>query len=150
MLRTYLQEKLPDYMVPAAFVMLESLPLTPNGKVDRRALPAPELLRPQTDEAFVGPRTPVEEALARIWVEVLGIDQVGVHDNFFTELGGHSLLATQLISRVRNTFQIELPLRHIFEAPTVAKFALVIEDALLTEIEELSDEEVQRFIDSTG
>jgi acyl carrier protein len=134
-------------MVPAAYVMLDALPLTPNGKVDRGALPAPEMLRPEIEEAYIGPRTPIEEMLASIWAEVLGIEQVGVHDNFFTELGGHSLLATQLMSRVRNTFQVELSLRHIFEASTVAEFSLVIEDALLSEIEDLSDDEVQRLID---
>jgi acyl carrier protein len=120
-LRRFLKEQLPEYMVPSAFVTLESLPLTPNGKVDRRALPEPEL-RPELELTFVAPRTPIEEMLASIWAGVLSIEQVGVHDNFF-ELGGHSLLATQVISRVRDTISIELPLRSLFEAPTIAELA---------------------------
>jgi hypothetical protein len=88
-LRNFLKEKLPDYMIPSAFVMMDSLPLTPNGKVDRKALPAPEPERTDMEKSFVSPRTPVEEALAGIWCEVLGLKEVGVHDNFF-ELGGHS------------------------------------------------------------
>lgn len=116
-LRHFLMEKLPDYMVPATIVMLEKLPLTPNGKVDRRALPAPDLSR--SDVGFVAPRTPTEEVLAAIYAEVLGLEKVGIDDNFF-ELGGHSLLATQVISRLREAFKMELPLRSLFEKPTVA------------------------------
>ena len=126
-LRSHLGGKLPEYMLPSLYLFLEVLPLLPNGKVNRRALPAPDLQRAQMEEAYLGPRTPVEEVLAGIWAEVLGIDQVGVHDNFFTQLGGHSLLATQLISRVRNTFHIELPLQRLFESPTVAGLAYWIE-----------------------
>ena len=121
-LRSYLREKLPDYMVPAAFVLLESLPLTANGKIDRRALPAPDASRPDVANAYMAPRSPIEEGLAEIWRAVLGITQIGVHDNFF-EIGGHSLMATQVISRVREVFQAELPLRTLFEAPTVAALA---------------------------
>jgi acyl carrier protein len=117
-LRSFLQQKLPEYMVPSVFVFLDSLPLTPNGKLDRKALPAPDQTRPELDETFVAPRTPVEETLASIWAGVLKVDKVGIHDNFF-ELGGHSLLATQLISRIRDTFKIDLPLRSLFEAPTI-------------------------------
>jgi amino acid adenylation domain-containing protein len=127
-LRSFLQEKLPDYMVPSVFMMLNALPLTPNGKVDRRALPAPEL-RPELELTFVAPRTPVEEMLASIWAGVLGIEQVGIHNNFF-ELGGHSLLATQVISKVRDTLAVELPLRSLFEAPTVATLAEHVENSL--------------------
>jgi len=127
-LRRFLKEQLPDYMVPSAFVTLESLPLTPNGKVDRRALPEPEL-RPELELTFVAPRTPIEEMLASIWAGVLSIEQVGVHENFF-ELGGHSLLATQVISRVRDTISIELPLRSLFEAPTIAELAEWVENLL--------------------
>ncbi|MEG3971751.1 amino acid adenylation domain-containing protein, partial [Microcoleus sp. T2B6] len=127
-LRHFLKQQLPDYMVPSAFVVLDVLPLTPNGKVDRRALPAPDL-RPELEESFVAPRTPIEEMLASIWSNILLIDSVGVHDNFFT-LGGHSLLATQVISRVRDTISIELPLRSLFEAPTIAEFASRVEIAL--------------------
>ncbi|MBR8838801.1 MAG: amino acid adenylation domain-containing protein [Stigonema ocellatum SAG 48.90 = DSM 106950] len=120
-LRRFLQKKLPEYMVPSAFVLLESLPLTPNGKIDRRALPKPD--RDSTlVEKYVAPSTPVEEMLAQIWVQVLRVKQVGIHDNFF-ELGGHSLLATQLLSHIRNIFKLELPLRSLFAAPTVAEFA---------------------------
>lgn len=99
-------------MVPSAFVVLEALPLTPNGKVDRRALPVPEG-RPEI-AGYVAPRTPVEEVLASIWAEVLGLDRVGIHDNFF-ELGGHSLLATRIVARVRDSLAVELPLRALFE-----------------------------------
>ncbi|GGA46190.1 non-ribosomal peptide synthetase [Okeania sp. KiyG1] len=118
-LRSFAKSKLPDYMIPAAFVMLESLPLTPNGKVNRRALKAPEL-DSSTSAPFVGPQTPAQELLADIYASVLGIEQVGIHDNFF-ELGGHSLFGTQVISRLRETFAVEMPLRSIFEAPTVAQ-----------------------------
>jgi amino acid adenylation domain-containing protein len=122
-LRPFLASRLPDYMVPAAFVELPALPLTANGKVDRRALPAP---RRQGLETGAGPRTPLEEALAGIWAALLRRDRIGVHDNFF-ELGGHSLLATQLVSRVRKAFAVELPLRLIFETPTIAGLAAWIE-----------------------
>jgi len=118
-LRSYLKQKLPEYMVPQAFVMLDALPLTPNGKVDRRALPAPDEARPELAQQYVAPRNAVEEVVADIWAEVLKVEQVGIHDNFF-ELGGHSLLATQVISRVRRAVQVELPLRALFEDPTVA------------------------------
>jgi len=125
-LRQFIKEKLPDYMVPSAFVMLEALPLTPNGKVDRRVLPAPKPTRRELDEDFVPPSTPTEEVLTTLWTDILGLEQVGIYDNFF-ELGGHSLLATQLISRVRDTFSIEIPLRHLFESPTCASLAAQIE-----------------------
>ncbi|WP_278973153.1 non-ribosomal peptide synthetase, partial [Planktothrix agardhii] len=121
-LRQFLKAQLPEYMVPSAFVILESLPLTSNGKVDRRALPAPDF---QSEEQYVAPRNPIEEILASIWVKVLKVEQVGIHDNFF-ELGGHSLLATQLISRIRKSFKVEMPLRELFVAPTVAALAQVI------------------------
>jgi hypothetical protein len=123
-LREDLGHRLPDYMVPSAFVMLEQLPLTPNGKVDRRALPAPEG-RPEVG-AYVAPATPVEEALCVIWGDVLKLDRVGVTDNFF-ELGGHSLLATRAIARLRDVFEIELPLRTLFEAPTIRSLATQLE-----------------------
>ena len=127
-LRDFLKDKLPDYMVPTAFVVLDELPLTPNGKLDRLGLPAPSLARPELDTNFVAPRTPVEEQLVEIWVEVLGVTRVGVHDDFF-ELGGHSLRATQLVSRVREVFQVELPLLSLFEEPTIAGLAKRIEEA---------------------
>jgi acyl carrier protein len=118
-LRAHLKNKLPDYMVPSAFVVLDEMPLTPSGKVDRRALPEPSQLRPELESEFVVPRTPAEELLAEMWARTLKLERVGIHDNFF-DLGGHSLLATQLISQVRKTFRIELPLRSLFEEPTVS------------------------------
>ncbi|HEY0736956.1 MAG TPA: condensation domain-containing protein, partial [Herpetosiphonaceae bacterium] len=118
-LRRYAQEHLPEYMVPSAFVVLDALPLTPHGKLDRHALPAPELAKPEVGSAFVAPRTLDEELLASIWASVLHVQRVGIHDNFF-DLGGHSLLATQVITRIRDTFGAELPLRALFETPTVA------------------------------
>src|SRR5262249_31126598 len=99
-LRHFLGEKLPGYMVPAAFVLRGALPRTPGGKVDRRALPAPDAGRPELEQAYLPPRTPVEEILAALWAELLGVERVGIHDNFF-DLGGHSLLATRVVSRVR-------------------------------------------------
>ena len=127
-LRRFLVQKLPDYMVPAHFIFLNSIPLTPNGKIDRKALPAPDRTRPELDKAFVAPRTPTEELLAEIWVHLLNLERVGVHDNFF-DLGGHSLLATQAVSRIREAFQVEIPLRRLFEVPTVAGLAESIEAA---------------------
>jgi len=128
-LRHYVQQQLPEYMMPSAFVLLDALPLSPNGKVDRRALPAPERTRPALAGAFAAPRTPVEEVLAGLWAQVFDVEQVSLHDNFF-DLGGQSLLAMQVLSRVREAFQVELPLRHLFEAPTVAGLAERIETAL--------------------
>lgn len=121
-IRRFLREKLPEYMVPASLVSLRSMPLTPNGKVDRDALPAPGLGRVGMEEAYVAPRTVLEEAVARIWAQTIGIERLGVHDNFF-ELGGHSLLATQVISRVRDEFEVELPVRMMFEGMTVEEMA---------------------------
>src|SRR5713226_961607 len=120
-LRTFLQDKLPEYMVPPILVELAELPLTPSGKVNRRALPAPDY-DAQLKDTFVAPRTPVEELLCGIWAEVLRLTRVGINDNFF-ELGGHSLLATQIVSRVLQTFAVQLPLRALFEAPTVGALA---------------------------
>jgi amino acid adenylation domain-containing protein len=121
-LRRFLRQKLPEYMLPAAFVPLDALPLTPNGKVDRRALPAPDWSRSEREGAFVAPRTPVEEVLAGIWAQVLGIEHVGIHDNFF-ELGGHSLLATQVIARLVQAFSVRVSLTAFFEGPTIAALA---------------------------
>jgi acyl carrier protein len=112
-------------MRPSAFIFLDALPLTPNGKIDRSALPRPDPSRRELKGTYVAPRTAIEADLASIWAEVLRHETVGVEDNFF-ELGGHSLMATQLISRVRSSFAIELPLRNLFESPTVAELASVI------------------------
>ncbi|MBD2102484.1 amino acid adenylation domain-containing protein [Leptolyngbya sp. FACHB-261] len=125
-LRSFMQEKLPGYMVPSTFVLLDALPLTPTGKVDRQALPTPSRARPILTEEFIAPHSELEEQLVEIWAQVLGIEQVGTHDNFF-ELGGDSLLTVQLVCQVKETLQIKLPLLCLFEAPTVAEFAQVIQ-----------------------
>jgi acyl-coenzyme A synthetase/AMP-(fatty) acid ligase/acyl carrier protein len=123
-LRAFLKDRLPEYMIPAHFLVLEALPLTPSGKVDRKSLPAPDGPR-RSETELVPPQGPVEEKVAAIWAEVLRLDRVGGQENFF-ELGGHSLLATQVLSRVQETFNMELPLRAFFEAPTVAGLAQAI------------------------
>ncbi|MDQ3257774.1 MAG: non-ribosomal peptide synthetase, partial [Acidobacteriota bacterium] len=156
-LRRHMKEQVPEYMVPSSFVMLDELPLTPSGKVDRRALPAPDEGRREIEEQYVAPRSVAEEVVAGIWAEVLKVEQVGVHDNFF-ELGGHSLLATQVISRVRKSLQVELPLRTLFEEPTVAGLIKevvriwgdpdVVEDIarIFKELEHLSEDEVKLML----
>ncbi|HYU35987.1 MAG TPA: amino acid adenylation domain-containing protein, partial [Thermoanaerobaculia bacterium] len=138
-LRGFLRDKLPAYMLPTDYVMLESFPLNPSGKVDRRALPAPEAAV-AADRELALPETPTEETLVAVWEQVLGRTGIGIHDNFF-ELGGHSLLAPQVISRVEQTFQIRLPLRTFFESPTISATALNIDLLLLEEIEALTEEE---------
>jgi amino acid adenylation domain-containing protein len=125
-LRSYLKEKLPEYMIPLVFMPLDDLPLTPNGKIDRNALPPPDGERPLLDQGFVEPRTEIEELVAQIWREVLKLDKIGIHDNFF-ELGGHSLLATRVVARLRIAFSIDIALRKLFELPTVAGLAEHIE-----------------------
>ncbi|HEY0737984.1 MAG TPA: amino acid adenylation domain-containing protein [Herpetosiphonaceae bacterium] len=131
-LRAALKQQLPDYMVPSTFVMLDALPLTPNGKVDHKALPTPDTASLEPDATYVAPRTPVEDLLASIWASVLRRERVGVHDNFF-DLGGHSLLATQVVSRVRDALQVDLPLRDMFSAPTLAGMAALITNIGLDE-----------------
>ncbi|HWN42369.1 MAG TPA: amino acid adenylation domain-containing protein [Thermoanaerobaculia bacterium] len=126
-LRDFLRESLPDHMIPAGLVLMDSLPLTSNGRVDRRALPDPASDRPETGGGFVAPQTAAEEILEGIWCEVLGVPRAGVNDNFF-DLGGHSLLGTQVVSRVREQLRVELPLRAIFESPTLSSLARRIED----------------------
>ena len=151
-LRAVLRKKLPEYMLPSAFVFLKALPLTPNGKVDRAALPEPEDVRAGVQSEFVAPRTPVEEKLADLWAGLLKLKAIGVYDNFF-ELGGHSLLATQVVSRMRKEFQVEITLVSLFETPTVAAMAEKIEKAtadttarLLLELDQLSDDEASRLL----
>ncbi|MCI0485175.1 MAG: amino acid adenylation domain-containing protein [Blastocatellia bacterium] len=155
----HLRRKLPGYMVPSPLVVLSEMPLTPNGKIDRKSLPKPGQMRTGREDAYVPPRSAVEEVLAEIWSKVLGVERVGVYDSFF-DLGGHSLLATQIISRVRDYFQVEVPLSAVFESPTVAGLALAVTqqqfeleesgnaDLLLEELESLSDEEVERLLKS--
>ena len=151
-LRQYMKERLPDYMVPAAIVILRSFPTTPNGKVDRAALPQAELTK---SRVMVTPQTSVEKELAAIWSQLLRIAEISIHDNFF-DLGGHSLLATQVMSRIRKVFNKDLPLRTIFDAPTIAKLAHAIEAATLSDdidlraalddLESLSNEEAERLL----
>ncbi len=128
-LRAFLAKDLPHFMTPSVFLMLDALPLTPNGKVDRRALPLPDSSDLASEASYLAPRTTVEEMLAAVWSQVLRVERAGVEDNFF-DLGGHSLLATQIISHVRQTFQIELPLRALFEGPTIAQLARHVERVL--------------------
>jgi amino acid adenylation domain-containing protein len=156
-LRAHLAVALPEHMLPSAFAFLDAMPLTPSGKLDRRALPEPKDLVTAGGAEFVAPRTPVEESLAQIWGELLGLEQVGVHDNFF-ELGGHSLLATRVVSWIRDGLCVDLPVRRLFETPTIEGLALSVVQAsvgrededeaarLLAELEQLSDEEAQALL----
>jgi len=156
-LRRLLAEKLPDYMIPSYYVWLDALPLNANKKVDRKALPNPDASRPEMHTPFVAPKTAVEEAIASIWSHVLGIDQVGIYDNFL-DLGGHSLAATRIVSRVIKKFQLELPVESLFAAPTIAEMVAVIAERqwselgeeetekILAELESLTDEEVRRLL----
>ncbi len=143
-LREMLVKRLPDYMVPATFVQLESLLLTPNGKVDRTALPAPDATNTLRDSALVAPTTSLEEWLAVMVATILELEQVGIDDNFFV-LGGHSLLATQIILQVIDAFGVNLPLRTLFEAPTVRQLAREIERRIVGGLESISDDEFQRL-----
>ena len=155
--RKILREKIPDYMVPSRFVFLDSLPLTASGKVDRRALPDPNSLRPETEAPDVSPRTPIEKELTRIWAEVLSLGRVGIHDTFL-DLGGHSLTAARIVSQVICHFQLEMPLQVLFQSPTIAKMAQVITQSqakeldeaelnrILAELESLSDEQAQKAV----
>jgi amino acid adenylation domain-containing protein len=156
-LRSFLQGTLPAHMIPAAFVFLEELPLTPSGKVDRARLPDPRQATQGSSET-VAPRNAVEGVLVTIWADLLGVPSVGVEENFFNDLGGHSLLGTTLVSRVRDAFDVELPLRHLFDAPTVAAMAEALADEasdpaalertaqLLLRVAALSDEDVQTML----
>jgi acyl carrier protein len=146
-LRGFLKERVPEYMLPSAFVFLAQLPLTPNGKVDKKALPAPDTERPELENAFVAPETPTEQRLAAIWTRLLGINRVGLYDNYF-ELGGDSLLATQLASQIRKVFEVELPLTDLFQHPTLAELSAIIEEAIIKQMEEMSDEEVEQSLQS--
>ena len=154
-LREYLKDKLPDYMVPGAFVFLAAMPVTPNGKLDRKALPEPDQDRQGCEQTFAAPRNFVEATIAETWADILRMERVGIHENFF-DLGGHSLKATQVMSRVRHSFGVDLPLRVLFEAPTVAELAARVGQRMpqadeaeelariLAEVESLSEEEIER------
>jgi amino acid adenylation domain-containing protein len=156
-LRSFLQEKLPDYMVPSAFVPLQTLPLTANGKVDRKTLPAPDKINADIEQFFVAPRNSLEEQVADIWSQVLRVEKVGIHHNFFN-LGGHSLLVTQLISRMRDALDVELLIQDVFANPTVAQLSVIVTQKLaeqvddeslarsLAELEDLSDEDIQLIL----
>jgi surfactin family lipopeptide synthetase C len=156
-IRKALAAKLADYMMPSAFVFLDKLPLVGPGKVNLRALPDPGSARPHLETAYALPRTSIEEKIAKIWAQVLDLDQVGIHDLFF-ELGGDSLLASRVISRVIEVFLIEVPLRSLFETPTVADMAAVVErnlakqakpeaiDRVLAEVEGLSEAELKALL----
>jgi amino acid adenylation domain-containing protein len=160
-LRTFLKSKLPEYMVPSAFVFLDSFPLTANGKLDRKALPAPTQRSPEATGGETAPRTAMEELVAKVWAEVLKLDKFGVHDNFF-DLGGHSLKATQVMSRLREAVRSDLPLRVLFEGPTVAELASRIEQSVsssaelqelartLADLESLTDEEAERQLEKSS
>ncbi|MHA6757549.1 non-ribosomal peptide synthetase [Streptacidiphilus sp. PAMC 29251] len=132
-LRSHLQRSLPDHMVPTTFTLLPALPLTPNGKTDRKALPAPDTTRPDLDTTYTAPRNRVERALTAIWSDLLGVETVGIHDNFFT-LGGHSLLATQVTSRIRKTLGIDLPVRTLFSSPTPAQLATALSEVMMASL----------------
>jgi acyl carrier protein len=144
-------------MIPSRFVFLDAPPLTANGKVDRRALPEPGNSRPELETSYVAPRTPTETELAIIWSEVLSIDQVGIHDNFF-DLSGHSLAATRVVFQVIKKFQLELPLQSLFQSPTVSEMAVVIAEnqakkldetdlhRILAELESLSDDHAKMLV----
>jgi acyl carrier protein len=160
-LRTFLKEKLPDYMIPSDFVILDRIPLGPGGKVDRKALAAPDNSRPQLASTYISPKTPIEVQLAKIWSDLLDIDRVGINDNFF-DLGGHSLTASRVISRVIQTFRLNLPLKLLFDSPTVAEMASVIAanqaklatrdelKRMLSNVEAMSDEEAQLRMDESS
>lgn len=144
-LRSFLGSRLPDYMVPSTFVQVGALPVNANGKVDLQALPAPDAENTLRSDEFVAPRNEVEQRLAEILAPLLGLDQVSVEDNFFL-LGGHSLLGTQLIARVRDNFSVELSLRALFEAATIANLAVEIERLLIEKLESMSDADVERLL----
>jgi len=155
----YLRDRLPLAMVPTAFVILDSLPRLPNGKVDRRALPPPELDAISDERSYAAPRTPMEKTLAEIWVSVLGVGRVGIHDEFFA-LGGHSLRAMQVVSRIRDALSVELPIRDLFENTTIASLSVCITEAqasgirgaemddMIREIQNLSEEELKAIIEA--
>ncbi len=144
-LRDAALRQLPEYMVPATFVLLDALPLTPNGKIDRAALPAPDEANTLRDGIIVAPTTATEQQLSEIVAPLLGLVQIGIDENFFL-LGGHSLLGTQLIARIANTFGVDLPLRTLFEAPTIRQLSVEIEQLILVKIAAMNEEEVLRLL----
>lgn len=143
--RAFLVQRLPEYMIPSLFVSLEELPLLPNGKVNRAALPLPDASRPELRREFMAPENPTQARLVELYMTVLALDKVGIHDDFF-ELGGDSILATRLVSRLRRVFEIELPLRELFWQPTVFELAAVIEKLVIEQLENLSEEEAEQLL----
>jgi amino acid adenylation domain-containing protein len=144
--RQFLQKTLPAYMIPSAFVKLHTYPLTASGKINRRALPKPKVSDMQAAVIYIAPRTPLEQRLADIWAQILKLEQVGIHDNFF-ELGGHSLLATQVIARIHDVIQVEMPLRQFFETPTIEEIALGI---TLKQLDGLNEAELEQYFSKLG
>jgi len=157
-LREYMRSKLPDYMVPTSFMLLDALPLSPNGKIDRRALPAPDHSRPELSHEYAPPSNELETVVADVWIEVFEVEQVGIHDNFL-EMGGHSLIATQIMARLQDVFPIQLPLRLIFGAPTVVELSERIKETgdkvgvdcvevakTMIELGQMSDEEINALL----
>jgi acyl carrier protein len=144
-LRDFLADELPEYMLPAVFVSLNSLPTKSSGKVDRSALPAPNEQNVLRDEAFLGPRTPTEQRVASIVARLLGLQQVGMNDNFFY-LGGNSLFGTQVIARLRDAFGVEVPLLKLFDHPTVADLSAEVERMIMAKVDSISEEEAQRLL----
>jgi amino acid adenylation domain-containing protein len=144
-LRDYMKKRLPEYMIPSAFVTLDLLPRLPNGKINRKALPAPDKTALEAKTICEPPASPVEIELAQIWTRLLGVERIGARDSFF-DLGGHSLLATQLVGRVYDVFQVPIPLRSIFEKPTIVELALVIEEELIREIAQYTEEEAESLL----
>jgi amino acid adenylation domain-containing protein len=146
-LQTFLRTRVPDYMIPAAFVLLSTLPLLPSGKLDRQALLASKEEHVTSADSYIAPGTPIEELIAEIWQQVLGIERIGRQDDFFA-LGGHSLLAMQVITRIQEALEVDIPLRALFEAPTIAELSEQVEDILLHSIENLTESEAQRLLDN--
>jgi acyl-CoA synthetase (AMP-forming)/AMP-acid ligase II len=128
-LKSFLQQKLPDFMIPAQFVLLDQLPLSPNGKVDRKRLPDSLPEKRWETSASIPPQTPTQRVLAKIWLAVLKLERIGIHDSFF-DLGGHSLLATRVVTRIRRELNVDLPLRVVFDRPTLARLSEAVEDAM--------------------
>jgi acyl carrier protein len=160
-LRGFLQQKLPEYMIPAAFVFVDAFALTTSGKIDRRRLPPPDEDRSRLTTPFVAPRTPAEEELAAMWRELLGVRQVSVYDNFF-ELGGHSLMLTQLASRINEAFQVQLSMRVLFNVPSIDAMTTAIVERqmgqadqaelarMLDELNDISPDEIQKLLEAEG
>ncbi|RKH17231.1 phosphopantetheine-binding protein, partial [Corallococcus sp. CA031C] len=148
-LRAFLKDRLPEHLVPAVFVSIATLPLTSSGKLDRAALPLPEGVRPDSGPEFTPPRNELEQSLAAIWTELLGVERIGIHDNFF-ELGGHSLLATQLISRVRVSFDTDVDLGRLFEKPTIASLAVLLMEAQAAQVDDAELEQLMAGLDLDG